>query len=92
MDIHNTPVGGVTGLTGAAAKHGTVNYLLGIIGFVLLTLLGGLGYIIKQNSEAISSIPRDLALLTQKLESMDKKLDMLFLEKYDISPKQPKSK
>ncbi|MGL5796922.1 MAG: hypothetical protein ACRCYT_01830 [Cetobacterium sp.] len=87
MDLNNTNVNGVESLSNTASKYGTVNFLLGIMGFVLLTLLGGLGYIIKQNSDAISSIPRDLALLTQKLESMDKKLDMIFMERFEVIPK-----
>ncbi|MGL5964171.1 MAG: hypothetical protein ACRCZ2_07250 [Fusobacteriaceae bacterium] len=88
MGLNNTNVNGVESLSNTASKHGTVNFLLGIMGFVLLTLLAGLGFIIKQNSDAISSIPRDLALLTQKLDQMDRKLDMIFMEKFDITLRQ----
>ena len=44
--------------------------------------------IIKQNSDAIASIPRDLGLLNHKLDSMEKKLDMIFMDKFEIKPKQ----
>ncbi|MGL5716508.1 MAG: hypothetical protein ACRCXX_14325 [Cetobacterium sp.] len=84
MNPNTNPTQGVNNLAETAAKHGGFNYLLGLMGFVLLMLLGGLGFIIKQNSDAIASIPRDLALLTQKLDSMDKKLDMIFMDQFEI--------
>ncbi|MGL6099264.1 MAG: hypothetical protein ACRC0G_06550 [Fusobacteriaceae bacterium] len=86
MDMNNASAS-VNGLTESAAKYGTTNYLLGVLGFVILSMMIGLGFIIKQNSDAISSIPRDLALLTQKLDSMDRKIDMIFMERFDVIPK-----
>ena len=88
MNRGTDPTTGVNNLAESAAKHGGFNYLLGLMGFVLLMLLGGLGFIIKQNSDAIASIPRDLGLLNHKLDSMEKKLDMIFMDRFETKPKQ----
>lgn len=74
-------------LSESVEKNGVTAYLLGVIGFVIITLISSLVYIINQNSLAIKSIPRDMGILNSKLENIDKKIDLIFLDNFKIIKK-----
>lgn len=72
-------------------KNGSYNYLLTIC--MALTLLS-VGTIIWQNTRALESISTKLndmsineKLLLNQLQTLENKVDLLFLEKYDIKKK-----
>ncbi|MGL4999109.1 MAG: hypothetical protein ACRC5T_09100 [Cetobacterium sp.] len=75
-------------LSNTSNKYGSYNFMLGIIAVIVFMLLTFMMYIVRQNSEAIGAIPRDLGLLNQKLDSMDKKLDLIFMDKFEIKRKE----
>ncbi|MGL5964070.1 MAG: hypothetical protein ACRCZ2_06715 [Fusobacteriaceae bacterium] len=72
-------------------KNGSYNYLLTIC--MALTLLS-VGTIIWQNTRVLESISTKLndmsineKLLLNQLQTLENKVDLLFLEKYDIKKK-----
>lgn len=72
-------------------KSGSWNIMLS---FILLLCGLMMGTIIFQNTEALRSISNNLNdskissnIMTIKLQEIERKLDLLFLEKYNITPK-----
>lgn len=100
--MKNMSVNEIDKLSETAMKKGSYNFLLALVAFILISLMSGLGWIIKQNSDAIRSMPKDIALLSQKFESMDKKMsrlyemdkkiDMLFYDRFGILNSTPAPK
>ncbi|MGL5716649.1 hypothetical protein [Cetobacterium sp.] len=78
-------------LNEAQKKNGTYNVMLS---FCLVVAMTTVGTIIWQNTVALRKISEELSrgredsnYLKVKLESIEKKIDILFLEKYDIKQK-----
>ncbi|MGL5904756.1 MAG: hypothetical protein ACRCZO_18880 [Cetobacterium sp.] len=84
-------VGNLERMSEIHSKHGSYNYLLTIC--MVLTLLS-VGTVIFQNTRALHNISEKLnliatnnAVVNMQLKELERKTDLIFLDKYEITRK-----
>ncbi|MGL5716789.1 MAG: hypothetical protein ACRCX2_27485 [Paraclostridium sp.] len=65
----------IEALSETSRKNGSFNFLLGLIAFMIVSMVASIGYIIHQNSNALNQIPKEISSLNITISNMNSRIE-----------------